>query len=72
MNNIVTLHQRPTMQPVTTNIQSLSNTTNLAKVLDSHQEKTDIFFPVRQQPLTQLTGLPDKDLSAIVREDTKS
>ena len=70
MNNIIKLHQKPTMEPVPSNIESLLNNGNLAIAAQEAQQRTDIFFPVRQQPLTELTGIADKQLSAIVREDT--
>lgn len=31
-----------------------------------------LFFPVECRPLTELTGLPDRDLQAIVRKDTNT
>ncbi len=68
MNNIVKLHQQPTLSAVDMNVASLANTGNLAAA--NIEKKTDIFFPVRQQPLYELTGMHDRNLSAIVREDT--
>lgn len=54
------------INPSDTNVISLGNTKNVAAA----QPETDIYFPVQEYPLADLTGQPDRGYKAVVRTDT--